>query len=58
MKRFLFNRYDRLRCWLIPGIKALVFGIRRVPYKEVPIVINNYNRLTSLKSCCLGDWAV
>lgn len=54
MKRFLFNRYDRLRCWLIPGIKALVFGIRRVPYKEVPIVINNYNRLTSLKKLVEG----
>lgn len=54
MKRFLYNRYDRLRAWLVPGLRAFFCGVRRLPFKDVPIVINNFNRLDSLKCLIAG----
>ena len=54
MKRFLYNRYDRLRAWLVPGLRAFFCGVRRLPFKDVPIVINNFNRLDSLKRLIAG----
>lgn len=35
--------------WFIPEIKKHLFGIKKNDYKDIPIIINNFNRLEMLK---------
>lgn len=49
MIRKLKRKYKILKKWLIPELKGKICGIRHCDYKATPIVINNYNRVTSLK---------
>ena len=34
--------------WFIPEIKKRFFGVKKINYKDIPIIINNYNRLEML----------
>lgn len=58
MRRKLIRSYKKqkraLALWLIPEIKKCVWGIRENDYKNIPIVINNYNRLESLQILIQG----
>lgn len=49
MKEKLKIKLNKLKKWGIPTFKAKILGIPYRPYKEVPIVINNFNRVTTLK---------
>lgn len=61
MRRKLIRKYRALiqNCqrhkelflkWFIPEIKKRCFGIRKKEYKDIPIIINNYNRLKMLST--------
>ena len=34
--------------WFIPEIKKRLFGVKKINYKDIPIIINSYNRLEML----------
>ena len=40
--------------WFIPEIKKRFLGVKRINYKDIPIIINNYNRLEMLTKLIHG----
>lgn len=40
--------------WIVPALKKNIFGVRKMDSKEIPIVINNYNRLETLLKLIVG----
>ena len=58
----IIHKNETVYCKQVRQVEVLVgsehegffSGIRHIPYKEVPIVINNFNRLTSLKKLIGG----
>lgn len=59
MRRKLIRKYNALNQeyqnhkrlflkWFIPEIKKRLYGIKSINYKDIPIIINNYNRLEML----------
>ena len=54
MRRELIRKYKRSKKWLVPEIKKTIFGIEKVVYKNIPILINNYNRLETLQILIQG----
>lgn len=65
MRRKLVQKYRQLNQdykkskklflkWFIPEIKKRVLGIQRMDYKDIPIIINNYNRLVMLSTLIQG----
>lgn len=40
--------------WFIPEIKKRVLGVKKTNYKDIPIIINNYNRLEMLSTLIDG----
>lgn len=35
--------------WLLPSIKMMFCPVKNIDYKKIPVIINNFNRLTMLK---------
>ena len=48
MRRKLVRKYKRFKKWVIPELKRRFSKTEEVPYKSVPIVINNFNRVNTL----------
>ena len=52
MRRKLIRKFklfkEKLIKWGVPEIKKHLWGISQIDYKDIPIVINNYNRITTL----------
>lgn len=52
MRRKLIRKFklfkEKLIKWGVPEIKKHFWGISQIDYKDIPIVINNYNRITTL----------
>lgn len=40
--------------WFVPEVKKALFGVRKIGYKQTPILINNYNRLEMLQTLIRG----
>lgn len=48
MRRALIRKYKRFKKWAIPELKRRFSSTQEIPYKDTPIVINNFNRIDTL----------
>lgn len=48
MRRKLIRKYNKFKKWMIPELKWRFSHTKEISYKNVPIVINNFNRVNSL----------